>query len=135
MLMIKIWNRAWRRTPAGVCYIGRVSGGLPTIRFPFGNPFIVNVHGKRGECVVKHREWLLTGNNFGNATASSALRNIVLARISELKGKDLECWCTEKVFIIGLSPDARKQHVGYGTCHAETLAELANGNLGIQIAC
>lgn len=102
--MIQIWNRRDGHTPEGVKYVGRPISFVN----PFGNPFIVGVHGTREECVQKHKTWLENGEAFGNKQASRELRQIVLAALPELKGKDLECWCFPL------------------PCHANTLVEMAN---------
>ena len=78
-----------KRQPFDV-YIGRPSF--------WGNPFIVGIDGTRAEVIAKYREWL---------EAQPAL----LARLPELKGKVLGCWCAPK------------------ECHGEVLAELANGDI------
>jgi hypothetical protein len=102
--MVKIWNRSQGKAPKGTKYCGR-----PISQFnPFGNPFVIHLDGDRNECVRKHKAWLETGESFGNRTASEELRAQVLAKLPELKGKDLECWCSPKA------------------CHCDTLAELAN---------
>ena len=75
---------------------------------PWGNPFIVGVHGGQGECCDKHAKWLDTGDSQGNNKATEAKRQWVLSHIKLLKAKKLLCWCSPK------------------RCHAEKLAELAN---------
>jgi hypothetical protein len=75
-------------------YIGRPS--------PWGNPFS-HLDGtlaqfkvaSRDEAVDKFREWLLANP-------------VLMARLPELKGKVLACWCHPK------------------RCHGDVLAELAN---------
>lgn len=58
-------------------YIGRPG--------PWGNPFVVGVHGQRGECI----------NKFIFAFNNSTERKFVWMRqhIYELRGKILGCWC------------------------------------------
>lgn len=73
--------------PTTSVYVGRPS--------PWGNPFVIGPDGDRDRVIARYREYLL---------ASPAL----LARLGELRGKDLICWC---------SPQA---------CHADVLIELAN---------
>jgi len=72
----------------------------------WGNPWRVGVHGDRGACVRAHQDWLagLRHDAPGGKSAGE-----VLARIGELRGKDLACWC---------GPDE--------ACHADTLLGLAN---------
>jgi hypothetical protein len=70
-------------------YVGRGRGS------PWGNPFQIGRDGTRLEVIAKYREWL------GRQPA-------LLARLPELRGKVLGCWCSPR------------------PCHAEVLAELAN---------
>jgi len=46
----------------------------------WGNPFVVGVHGKRGECIAMFEQWLKTADH-------------ILARIDELRGANLFCHC------------------------------------------
>jgi hypothetical protein len=74
-------------------YIGRIpSFGNPK----FGNPFVVGVHGKRGECIQLHREWIQTQPE------------LLQAIKSELKGKRIGCHCKPRA------------------CHGDTLAWIAD---------
>lgn len=75
---------------------------------PYGNPFVVGIHGHGGVCCDKFEVWLRTGQNFGNPAAYAARRQRVLDALPGLKGKDLVCWCAPK------------------RCHCETLERLAN---------
>lgn len=54
------------RQSAFTVYIGRPGHGRPG---PFGNPFIVGIHGVRGECIELFRSWiggqLVENVNFG----------------------------------------------------------------------
>jgi hypothetical protein len=65
----------------------------------WGNPYRVGVDGTREEVISKYREWLLS-------------RPDLLARLPELKGKILGCWCKPQV------------------CHGDVLAELAESKNG-----
>lgn len=84
----------YRRTlgmlPSDV-YIGRPG--------PWGNPYIIGVHGNREEVITMFHEWLL------NSKVPQA--EWMRTHIHELKGKTLICWC---------KPDA---------CHGDILAKLA----------
>lgn len=81
-------TKGWRM-PDGAVYVGR-----PTI---YGNPFPYQ---------IDFRLWL----NGAKGTGGGGLRRLsLLARIPELRGKDLACWC----------PLNRP-------CHADVLLELAN---------
>ena len=82
----------------------------------FGNPF----GGDRAEAVRAYREWLMsgiegrpckTGHLYGalEAQAGHKIRDEVLRRLPELRGKNLACWCPLNE-----------------PCHADVLLELAN---------
>lgn len=62
----------------------------------WANPFAIGKDGTRPEVMAKYRKYLMS-------------RPDLLAKIPELKGKMLGCWC---------APEA---------CHGDLLAELANG--------
>lgn len=68
-------------------YIGR-----PSI---WGNPFNIGHDGDREEVVEKYRQWIMCQPQ-------------LLARLPELQGKRLGCFCTPQL------------------CHGEVLAELAD---------
>jgi hypothetical protein len=70
-------------------YIGRPS--------EFGNKFVIGKDGTREDVVRKYEEWIKTQPD-------------LLAKLPELKGKVLGCWC---------APLA---------CHGDVLARLANEN-------
>jgi hypothetical protein len=84
---LKVWNKR-RGYPRHAVYVGRPS--------PFGNPFVIGVDGDRDEVVMKYAEMLSEDEEL-----SSRVR-------SELRGKDLVCWCTPL------------------RCHAEILLKVAN---------
>jgi hypothetical protein len=71
----------------GAIYIGRPS--------KWGNPFVVGRNGTREEVIEKYRLYLLNNKE-------------LMARIEELRGKNLICWCTPL------------------PCHGDVLLELAN---------
>ena len=62
----------------GATYIGRPS--------PYGNPYVVGVHGERGECIEMFASWI---------QKPEQSRLVEIAK-RELKGKDLICWCAPK---------------------------------------
>lgn len=66
---------------------------------PWGNPFTVKEFG-RDEAIAMYRAWLME--------SLEGQRVVMLAR-KELRGKILGCWCAPN------------------PCHAEVLAEIANG--------
>lgn len=78
----------WRKDPCDV----RIDRG--TI---WGNPFHIGPDGTRSQVIAKYRAWILTQPQ-------------LLARLSELRGKTLGCWC-------------KPAHL----CHGDVLAELADG--------
>ena len=61
----------------------------------FGNPFVIGRDGTRAEVILKYAEWVKTQPN-------------ILARLSELRGNTLGCWC---------KPLA---------CHGDVLAAMAD---------
>lgn len=61
----------------------------------WGNPFIIGKDGTRFMVIEKYRAWIQTQPH-------------LLARLPELKGKTLGCWCKP------------------GMCHGDVLAELAD---------
>lgn len=75
-----------KRQPYDV-YIGR-----PSI---WGNPFVIGKDGTRAEVIEKYREYVLSNK-------------YLMARIGDLKGKTLGCWC---------APLA---------CHGDVLVQLSN---------
>lgn len=88
---------------------------------PFGNPFTVEGCREAGfqgtdteiaeRCVEAFRVWADTRywRDNWDGEASERARSILLARMPELRGKNLACWCPL---------DA--------PCHADVLMELAN---------
>ena len=72
-------------------YIGRPS--------PWGNPFKIGRDGDRSTVIQKYRTWLLTQPS-------------LLARIPELRGKVLGCWCAPL------------------PCHGDVLAQIADDSSG-----
>ncbi len=82
--------KGWKM-PSGAVYVGR-----PTI---FGNPF---------KTADEFRRWL-RGELRSNGVAGGLRRVTLLARLKELHGKDLMCWCR-----------ADKP------CHADVLLEIVN---------
>jgi hypothetical protein len=82
-----------RKAPFDI-YIGR-----SFVEFPesdWHNPFKLGVDGTRKEVLQKYREYLLG-------------RPDLVARLHELRGKTLGCWCKPKL-----------------SCHGDVLAELAD---------
>jgi hypothetical protein len=86
--MPKVYSKRVKGYPSDAVYVGR-----PT---KFGNPFVVGVHGKQGECVGMYEDWVRNKHE------------LVAAIKAELKGKDLLCWCAPE------------------PCHADVLLRIAN---------
>lgn len=61
----------------------------------WGNPFKIGPDGTRSQVIAKYRDWILTQPH-------------LLARLPELRGKVLGCWCSPQM------------------CHGDVLAELAD---------
>jgi uncharacterized protein DUF4326 len=82
---------------ADVIYVGRAvhRGGWHLDRSPFASPFRPGADGSRDEVIEKYRMWLLA-------------RPDLLARLPELRGRRLGCWCAPQ------------------PCHADVLASLAD---------
>ena len=85
--MPRVLNKRDHGCPPGAVYVGRPS--------PWGNPFVIGRDGGRADVIAKYERWL-----DGQPT--------LLARLSELRGRDLVCWC---------APLA---------CHANVLVRRAN---------
>ena len=79
----------------GDVYIGRRDRWGKFEASPWANPYRIGPDGTRAEVVEKYRPYI-------------AGRPDLLARLGELKGKRLACWC---------APEA---------CHGDVLAELAD---------
>ncbi len=88
--MPKVLNKYRDDIPQDAVYIGRPS--------KWGNPFYVNTTRPREEAIKLYREWL------------SHQPKLRADAKSELKGKDLVCFC---------APAA---------CHGDVLLEIANEN-------
>lgn len=86
--MPKVWNKRDPNCPKDAVYVGRPS--------KWGNPYIITTERTREECVTMYEKYIKL----------CIIRNLL--DISELKGKDLCCWCKP------------------AQCHADILLELAN---------
>jgi hypothetical protein len=98
-IMPRVWNKRNPNVPPDAVYVGR-----PT---KFGNPF-THLKGcslakfympTRAAAIAAYCEWLR--RDPANAELLAAVK-------SELRGKDLVCWCAPKA------------------CHADVLLEIAN---------
>lgn len=82
------------RTEQCDIYIGRPMPRRPSlVPSGFGNPFVVGRDGTREEVIARYREWIQA-------------QPVLLARLEELRGKRLGCWC---------KPQA---------CHGDVLVEM-----------
>jgi hypothetical protein len=73
-------------------YVGRNRNGEKSL---WGNPFIIGKDGTREEVIAKYKDYLLSNDE-------------LMARLHELEGKILGCWCHPL------------------PCHADILVALAN---------
>ena len=89
-------------------YVGRRNAGSSWLSAPWGNPFLVGVHGTRAECIESFREWLLSGRSLGNNEATVQRREWILKNVHTLRGRTLVCFCKPKA------------------CHADVLVEMAD---------
>ena len=105
-------TKGWR-LPEGTVVVSRPSR--------FGNPFKMHdlmasgvassLEDARRIAIERYRDWVLCGEESEWWTPELARRHAAIwEHLSELRGKDLACWCPEG-----------------GPCHADVLMELANG--------
>jgi len=89
----KVLNKRTDVIPPDAVYVGRPS--------KWGNPYRIEPDiGNTRELVIgAYREWLIN-------------QPLLLEQLSELRGKDLVCWCAPK------------------PCHADVLLEMANKEEG-----
>ena len=85
---MKVWNKRDKNCPPDAVYIGRPS--------KWGNPYKIGRDGTREEVIEKYREYI-QGKD-----------------LSELRGKDIVCWCAPKA------------------CHGDVLLELANVGMKVE---
>ena len=83
----RVWNKRGPDTPLDAVYIGRPG--------KWGNPFIIGKDGDRATVILKFEEYLRNSPK-------------LLDELSELRGKDLACWC---------APNA---------CHGDVLIKLVD---------
>ena len=86
---MKVWNKREKGIPANAIYVGR-----PT---KWRNRYVIGRDGTRDEVIKKYEQWLRSKSGLD---------------VTELRGKDLVCWC---------KPLA---------CHADVLMKLANQTNG-----
>lgn len=99
--MSKVLNKRTDKIPSDAVYVGR-----PT---KWGNPFKIGMNYQsrilnRQDSIDAFEDWLLHSD--------SGVK--LLANISELKGKNLVCWCSPL------------------PCHADILLELANEEFDLR---
>jgi len=86
------------RVPDGAVYIGRAAPGLPGSlwRNPFRVGYTIGCD-TPGDASAMYRDWLAYGTPMPyprpGETAELDHRDEVLARLPELVGRDLACWC------------------------------------------
>lgn len=88
--MPRVLNMKKDKIPEGAVYVGRPS--------KWGNPFRIGVHGNREQVIERYRERIL----------KRIADNPSVYDLTELRGKDLVCWCHPE------------------PCHGDILLELAN---------
>ena len=97
-------TKGWRM-PANTVYVGRGS--------KWGNPFVIGKHGTAPRCVQMYENLLsclLVVIVDGECIdAQMRLVKYAHAHISDLRGKNLACWCSL-----------------HKPCHADVLLEIAN---------
>lgn len=93
--MPQVLNIKTSGVPAGAVYIGRKNTTYGVVESEWHNPFPLKNGKTRQEVLDEYKEYLNS-------------RPDLLARVGELRGKDLVCWC---------APHA---------CHGDILLELAN---------
>ena len=86
--MPRVWNRRDPNCPEDAVYVGRPS--------KWGNPYRITKHQTREDVIEEYAVLL------ANRRADGILD------VTELRGKDLECWCAPL------------------PCHADVLLEVAN---------
>lgn len=96
--------KGWRM-PEGVVYVGRGS--------KWGNPFVVGTHGTRTECLrlydILARGYICISQSAEHVRQQRAAHRAMKNARTELRGKDLACWCPLDQ-----------------PCHADVLIEIAN---------
>jgi hypothetical protein len=93
--MPNVLNKRIDRPTPGAIYVGRPG--------PWGNPFAIGRDGNRAQVLALYEQWL-------------ASQPQLLARLDELRGRDLICWCAPQ------------------GCHADLLLMLANSDRAARIA-
>lgn len=83
-------------------YGGRPGKGMEG---PYGNPFIVGVHGERGECCKLFAEWFYSDDPKAVAMRERSLKEIGI-------DDTIGCFC--------------KDRLGVGKCHCDTIADYIN---------
>ncbi len=87
-----VLNKKTDKIPPDAVYVGRPS--------KWGNPFKIGIDGTREEVISKYKQWMM-----------SVEQAYLVSYLTELKGKDLVCWCAPL------------------PCHADVLLEIANGGI------
>lgn len=75
-----------------------------TRRGPWGNPFVIGIHGSRKEVIILHRKWIDGKVEAPNGEVAPSKEEIR----KKLAGKRLGCHCRPK------------------SCHGDYLAHIAN---------
>jgi hypothetical protein len=79
--MPHVLNYRRHRVPSGAVYIGRANPRYGLRASKWANPFMIGRDGARDEVIALYERWLRDD------------RPDLMAALSELRGKDLVCWC------------------------------------------
>lgn len=90
-------------------YVGRSGHNLPG---PWGNPFVVGCHGNLAQVLLKYARWI-------------ARQPRLLARLPELRGQRLGCFCLSAAG--GSGAPLREGRPEAVFCHGQILCALADG--------
>lgn len=90
-------------------YCGRPRKGEP---WRYGNAFVIGPDGDRATVIDKFKNWLTSGQTYGNIDATPERREWILQNLAALQGKILGCFCSANQ-----------------ACHCDILISLSNDNL------
>lgn len=88
-------------------YVGRANGANNLKQSALANPFVVDRHGDRAECVERYRGWLLNKIEYEEGYA-------VINAMINARDKPLACWCRH----------AGEERNENNICHADVVIEI-----------
>jgi hypothetical protein len=105
----KVLNKRWfsGALPANAVYCGRGAGKDPG---KYGNPYIVGADGNRDEVIAKFEAEFM--QRLKNPTYEAKM-------MADLDGKDLVCWCKDKIRFVPCHCDVILREVGKRSKHPE----------------